>query len=247
GCSLTPQSCGERADEGRKTEADRGRPLSKGGRRSSNSLESLYSLHSGQSSSSGVTSGSDCSSNRNSLRLDDDPPSAGHFCGRARVHTEYVPSPYDTESLKLKVGDVIDIIAKPPMGIWRGSLRGRIGSFKFIYVDVLTAEGQEASPGARHRSTVQEVLRRLSLEEYSSSLQRGGFQTVDDLMELSERHLTGLGVSDPEHRRRLLAAVRSLRLLHRENGDGVKASGPRDSGCHMASEEAELHAADAQE
>lgn len=27
----------------------------------------------------------------------------GHFCGRARVHTDFDPSPYDTDSLKLKV------------------------------------------------------------------------------------------------------------------------------------------------
>ncbi len=51
----------------------------------------------------GVTSGSDCSSNRDSLRLEDDLLYARQFCGRARVHTDFVPSPYDTESLKLKV------------------------------------------------------------------------------------------------------------------------------------------------
>lgn len=51
----------------------------------------------------GVTSGSDYSSNRNSLKLEDELLCTRQFCGRARVHTEYVPSPYDTESLKLKV------------------------------------------------------------------------------------------------------------------------------------------------
>lgn len=51
----------------------------------------------------GVTSGSDCSSNRNSLKLEDDLLCTRQFCGRARVHTEFVPSPYDTESLKLQV------------------------------------------------------------------------------------------------------------------------------------------------
>lgn len=103
--------------------------FAKGQRRSSNSLESFYS-NSGQSSSSkplqaegemltlhhnltlvlvlccsqgGVTTGSDCSSNRDSLRLEGDLMCTRQFCGRARVHTEFVPSPYDTESLKLKV------------------------------------------------------------------------------------------------------------------------------------------------
>lgn len=51
----------------------------------------------------GVTSGSEGCSNRDSLRLEDDVPYTGQFCGRAKVHTDFVPSPYDTESLKLKV------------------------------------------------------------------------------------------------------------------------------------------------
>lgn len=50
----------------------------------------------------GVTSTSDYFSNRDSLRLDEN-LFAGQCCGRARVHTDFVPSPYDTESLSLKV------------------------------------------------------------------------------------------------------------------------------------------------
>lgn len=34
---------------------------------------------------------------------DEEPPYRGPFCGRARVHTDFTPSPYDTDSLKLKV------------------------------------------------------------------------------------------------------------------------------------------------
>ncbi|XP_063343391.1 SAM domain-containing protein SAMSN-1b isoform X1 [Pelmatolapia mariae] len=251
--------------EAEKTDADHGRPITKAHHRSSISLESLYSLNSRQSSSSGVTSGSDYSSNRNSLKLEDDLLCTRQFCGRARVHTEYVPSPYDTESLKLKVGDVIDIITKPPMGIWTGMLNGRIGNFKFIYVDVLRKENLETQiHRVRHKSTVQEVLKRLSLEEYSTCLQLGGYQTVDDLMRLRENHLMELNVTDPEHRQRLLAAVNSLQQLRSdcqlENEADRKAESstenmkadvsncPRDSGCPMPSdspdsitEEADLH------
>ncbi|XP_070700108.1 SAM domain-containing protein SAMSN-1b [Pempheris klunzingeri] len=244
-------------DEAEKRDAGGGGPFTKGHRRSTNSLESLYSHNSGQSSSSGVTSGSDCSSNRNSVRLDDDPLSSRQFCGRARVHTDFVPSPYDTESLTLKVGDVIDIIAKSPMGIWTGMLKGKMGNFKFIYVDVLAEESPDIyeetqTPRVRQKSTVQEVLKHLSLEEHSSSLQLNGYQTVDDLMRLREHHLTELNVTDPEHRHRLLAAVDSLQQLHSdiqsENGanqeaetpsENIKAemnNCPRDSGCHMPSD-----------
>ncbi|KAM7374852.1 hypothetical protein PAMP_007487 [Pampus punctatissimus] len=243
-------------DKVEKREVRGGRLFMKGHRRSSNSLESLYSLKSGQSSSSGVTSGSNCSSNRGSLRMEDDLSYTRQFCGRARVHTDFMPSPYDTESLKLKVGDVIDIIAKPPMGIWTGMLNNRIGNFKFIYVDVLTEETHEdiRSHELRHkfRSTIHEVLKRLSLEEYSSSLQLNGYQTVDDLMRLREHHLTELNVTDPEHRHCLLAAVDSLQQLRSdcqlqneanqeaetpsENMEADMNNCPRDSGCHIPSD-----------
>ncbi|XP_030010716.1 uncharacterized protein LOC115433438 isoform X2 [Sphaeramia orbicularis] len=229
------------------TMKEAGGGFAKGHRPSSNSLESLYSLNSGQSSSSGVTSGSDCSSNRGSLRLDDDLSCTRQFCGRARVHTNFVPSPYDTESLKLKVGDVIDIVSKPPMGIWTGMLNNKIGRFKFIYVDLLTDEEPEETYEMRQKSPVHEVLKHLSLEEYSLSLRLSGYQTVDDLMKLRERHLIELNVTDPEHRHRLLAAVNSLQQLHSDsrlendetlsdNQDRDLNPYPRDSGCLMVSE-----------
>lgn len=43
---------------------------------------------------------------------------------------------------------MIDIISKPPMGIWTGMLNNRVGSFKFIYVDVLEPE-KEPEPRRR--------------------------------------------------------------------------------------------------
>lgn len=43
-------------------------------------------------------------------------------------------------------------------------------------------------------------------QEYASSLLLNGYQTVDDLKHLKERHLIELNVTDPEHRHKLLAA-----------------------------------------
>ncbi|XP_038148148.1 SAM domain-containing protein SAMSN-1b [Cyprinodon tularosa] len=238
------------SNEAVKREADHRRTCTKGHRQSRNSIESLYSLKSGQSSSSGVTSGSNCSSNRDSLRLEDEPTFTGQFCCQARVHTEFVPSPYDTESLTLKVGDVIDVIAKPPIGIWTGSLNGRIGNFKFIYVDVLTHSSGPNLHKVGQKSMVQEVL-----EESSSALQLSGYQTVDDLMTRRESSLMQLNVTDPGERERLIAAVSSLQQLHSDcllenearpapetssedkTGD---INNPRDSGCLMA-EDSEPH------
>lgn len=72
---------------------------------------------------------------------------------------------------------MIDIIAKPPMGTWTGMLNGTVGNFKFIYVDVLTEEVPEAhGQRSRHKSTVQEVLKRLSLEVFCFHLLWVGFR-----------------------------------------------------------------------
>ncbi|KAM9852969.1 SAM domain-containing protein SAMSN-1a [Aulostomus maculatus] len=222
----------------------------------SNSLESLYS---GQSSSSGVTSESAGSGPRDSLRLEEDGSYRGKFCGRARVHTDFVPSPYDTDSLKLKAGDIINIISKPPMGIWTGMLNNKVGNFKFIYVDVLEEKEEEdekeGAPKIRQQKlcrkprpkTLLELLERLNLEEYASALLLNGYQTVEDLLHLQEKHLIELNVKDPEHRRKLLAAaeycysegddVRDAEESKSSCGPPEEDSDcPRDSGCFIPSE-----------
>lgn len=47
----------------------------------------------------------------------------------------------------------------------------------------------------------------LLLQEYASALLLNGYQSVEDLLHLQEKHLIELNVNDPEHRRRLLAAA----------------------------------------
>lgn len=170
------------------------------------------------------STGSDVSSpggsNRDSLRLEESGPAySGPFCGRARVHTDFTPSPYDKDSLKLRVshttaspglgrvgvkgrttvwapggrvagdppkgslhpppppsplaqkGDIISIIEKPPVGTWTGLLNSRVGSFKFIYVDVIP---EETAPARKSRGpskskrlkpkTLHELLERINLQ-----------------------------------------------------------------------------------
>ncbi|XP_032363040.1 SAM domain-containing protein SAMSN-1a isoform X1 [Etheostoma spectabile] len=248
------EEAGDDTDKDPEAETESGPPAEKNSAKTSNSLESLYS---GQSSSSsgGVTSESNGSSQRDSLRLEEDGSYQGQFCGRARVHTDFVPSPYDTDSLKLKVGDIINVISKPPMGIWTGMLNNKVGNFKFIYVDVLVEkEEKEEAPKIRQQKlckrprpkTLLELLERLNLEEYASALLLNGYQTVEDLLHLQEKHLIELNVKDPEHRRKLLAAAdyrytgddvrdaeehRSSHSLKEEDSDC-----PRDSGCFIPSE-----------
>uniref|UniRef100_A0A3P9JIB9 SAM domain, SH3 domain and nuclear localisation signals 1a n=1 Tax=Oryzias latipes TaxID=8090 RepID=A0A3P9JIB9_ORYLA len=247
------EETGDDTDKDPEAEQEAGRAAEKNSAKTSISLESLYS---GQSSSSGVTSESNGSGQRDSLKLEEDGSYHGQFCGRARVHTDFVPSPYDTDSLKLKVGDIINIISKPPMGIWTGMLNNKVGNFKFIYVDVLEDEEEkEEAPKIRPQTlcrrprptTLLELLERLNLEEYASALLLNGYQTVEDLLHLQEKHLIELNVKDAEHRHRLLTVAdyhytegedvrdteenRSSNSLQEEDSDC-----PRDSGCFIPSE-----------
>ncbi|XP_066538458.1 SAM domain-containing protein SAMSN-1a [Hoplias malabaricus] len=250
------KSCSEDTGEDIDREAEAEAENISGDKTSHRTSNSLESIHSGQSSSSGVTSSSDVSGNRDSLRLEEEVPYTGQFCGRAKVHTDFVPSPYDTDSLKLKVGDIINIISKPPMGIWTGMLNNKVGNFKFIYVD-LVVEKEEEAPKIRPQrlskrprpKTLLELLERLNLEEYASTLLLNGYQTVDDLKHLKEKHLIELNVTDPEHRRKLLAASEVIYDMGRD--DLVEMKGeeeneeegndcPRDSGCFIPAECAEM-------
>lgn len=69
-------------------------------------------------------------------------------------------------------GDVIDIISKPPMGTWMGLLNNKVGTFKFIYVDVLAEEEEKPKRTMRRRrkgrapkpSSVEELLERINLK-----------------------------------------------------------------------------------
>ncbi|NXS46140.1 SAMN1 protein, partial [Balaeniceps rex] len=230
--------------------------------KASDSMESLYSMNSGQSSSSGVTSCSDGTSNRDSLRFDDEVPYSGPFCGRAKVHTDFTPSPYDTDSLKIKKGDIIDIICKTPMGIWTGMLNNKVGNFKFIYVDIILEE--EAAPrkikphrGSKRTKpkTLQELLDRVHLQDYASTLLLNGYETLEDLKDLQESHLIELNISNPEDRARFLSAIENLQdydVEQQQKSDGSQETRslsphhsfdksqlndcPRDSGCYISSE-----------
>ncbi|XP_072850146.2 SAM domain-containing protein SAMSN-1 isoform X2 [Pogona vitticeps] len=228
--------------------------------KASDSMDSLYSLNSGQSSSSGVTSCSDGTSNRDSLRLDDEVPYTGPFCGKAKVHTDFTPSPYDTDSLKIKKGDIIDIICKTPMGMWTGLLNNKVGNFKFIYVDLITEEEstpRKIKPHKRSKrvkpASLQELLERIHLQDYSSTLLLNGYETLEDLKDLKECHLIELNIEDPEDRTRLLCAIENLQDYENEQEQETEQvpqslspdlsfnktqlnDCPRDSGCYISPE-----------
>ncbi|NWX97623.1 SASH1 protein, partial [Nothoprocta ornata] len=229
------------------------------------SVESLRSSLSGQSSMSGQTvSTTDSStSNRESVKSEDgddeEPPYRGPFCGRARVHTDFTPSPYDTDSLKLKKGDVIDIISKPPMGTWMGLLNNKVGTFKFIYVDVLNEEEEKPKRPTRRRrksrppqpKSVEDLLDRINLKEHMPTFLFNGYEDLDTFKLLEEEDLDELNIQDPEHRAVLLTAVELLQEYDSNSdqsgsqekllieGQGLTGCSPRDSGCYESSENLE--------
>ncbi|XP_052430377.1 SAM and SH3 domain-containing protein 3 isoform X2 [Carassius gibelio] len=184
-------------------------------------------------------------SQRDSMRLEDS-NYTGPFCGRALVHTDFTPSPYDMESLKLQKGDIIQIIEKPPVGTWTGKLNNKVGSFKFIYVTILP---DEETPPKRKRSrsqgrknkpkpqTLEEVLERMGLTELGSLLSMHGFQSLEDFRGLKESHLNELNITDPEQRAKILKAAELLHDSEDESdAEEQKTEMPRDSGCYESTE-----------
>lgn len=196
---------------------------------------------------------------RDSMRLEENVTYNGPFCGRAVVHADFTPSPYDMDSLKLQKGDIIHIIEKPPVGTWTGKLNNKVGSFKFIYVNLLPDE----TPPTRRRhansknqqdkskpKTLEEVLDSIGLTELSSLLSMHGFQSLEDFSGLKESHLNELNITDPEQRSKILNATELLRDSEGESeaeeeeekeGDRSEedAKEPRDSGCFESSENLE--------
>ncbi|XP_054453400.1 SAM and SH3 domain-containing protein 3 [Anoplopoma fimbria] len=192
---------------------------------------------------------------RDSMRLEENGVSYnGPFCGRALVHTDFTPSPYDVESLKLQKGDIIYIIEKPPVGTWTGKLNNKMGSFKFIYVNLLP---EESPPSRRRRCnsknrrsktkprTLEEVLDTIGLTELSSLLSMHGFQNLEDFAGLKESHLNELNITDPDMRSQILNASELLRDSEdesepeAEDRSGEEDKEPRDSGCFESSENLE--------
>ncbi|XP_064881912.1 SAM and SH3 domain-containing protein 1-like isoform X3 [Oncorhynchus nerka] len=264
-CSLPEQSSPDAISRGPQsphslTDSD---SLEKPKLKAGGSVESLRSSLSGQSSISGYTvdTTDSSNSNRGSVKSEDgeedEPPYRGPFCGRAMVHTDSTPSPYDTDSLKLKRGDVIDIISKPPMGTWMGLLNNKVGTFKFIYVDVLAEEEDKPKHPRRRRkggqpkpTSVEELLARINLKEHLPTFLFNGYEDLDTLKLLEEEDLDELNIRDPQHRAVLLTAVELIQEYDGSSDQGsqekllLDRSGllgdfPRDSGCYESNENLE--------
>lgn len=157
-------------------------------------------------------------SNRSSLSGEEPEPYTGPFIGRARGLIDYQPSPYDRDALKFKKGDIIDIIAKNPSGMWKGCVEGRVGTFKFILVEEEVERPARRSRGRRSSAairrgrsrTLEELLMRLNLSHLIQVFVLNGYEDLEQFRDVEGADLDCLGISDPETRAKLLTAVALL-------------------------------------
>ncbi|XP_052756149.1 uncharacterized protein LOC113515593 isoform X7 [Galleria mellonella] len=180
---------------------------------------------------------------------------------RARALVDYVPNIYEKDALRYKKGDIIEVINMNASGIWRGVLNNKVGNFKFANVEVLSDRDTMRSRSSKwcksrerlwetRPRTVDELLRRIDLPEYTVAFARNGYEDIELFKEIEPSDLDYLGIMTPEHRTRILAAVQLLHQLECGEGNGEADGGgsssggdspfgrrqfPRDSGCYEAS------------
>ena len=112
-----------------------------------------------------------------------------------------VPSPYDSEGLAFRKGDLIKVTSMNANGIWRGRCQNREGNFKFIDVKL-------HNPMKRHQKKMQsqltnvksksvsDLLTAVHLENLTSVFVLNGFDTADDIKHISVDDLDYLGIDD---------------------------------------------------
>lgn len=76
--------------------------------------------------------------------------------------------------LHQQAGDIIDVLSMNASGVWKGSVNGKTGYFRFSSVEVIPdQEGRaikklERNSRKARPSTVDELLARIGLKEYTS-------------------------------------------------------------------------------
>lgn len=109
-------------------------------------------------------------------------------------------------------------------GIWRGVINNKVGNFKFANVEVLSDRETMRSRSSKwcksrerlwetRPRTVEELLRRIDLPEYTVAFARNGYEDIELFKEIEPSDLDYLGIMTPDHRTRILAAVQLLHKL----------------------------------
>ncbi|XP_055526200.1 uncharacterized protein LOC129718959 [Wyeomyia smithii] len=163
---------------------------------------------------------------------------------RALALIDSNPNPYDKEALRFKKGDIIDVLSMNASGVWRGYANGRLGHFKFISVEVLPDHPVKPYNSgkllSRNRlptscpTSVEELLLRIGLKEYTSVFVLNGYEDLELFKELEPSDLDYLGIGNTEHRAKLLAAVQLLHDLDSTSeGEVAGSSSENDEGLRL--------------
>jgi hypothetical protein len=101
-----------------------------------------------------------------------------------------------------------------PSGMWRGRVHGREGLFKFIHVKLLDTGHRRHSLGSSQLSIdqldVRSLLADANLEYLAPLLILNGFDSVRDIISMTEDELAYLGITGEEKRRLQEAASTHL-------------------------------------
>jgi hypothetical protein len=139
------------------------------------------------------------------------------------------PSPYDNQGLAFKAGDRIEILSMDPSGMWRGRVHGREGLFKFIHVKLLEEPPRRHSLASSQLSIGQQDVRSLlgeaQLGYLAPLLILNGFDSVRDILSITEDELDYLGITGEE--KRLLRAATAAHLLGTASRKAEKLSKER--------------------
>ncbi|XP_033105230.1 SAM and SH3 domain-containing protein 1-like [Anneissia japonica] len=126
----------------------------------------------------------------------------------------------DDEELSEYTDDIIHIISKPPNGNWLGMLDNKVGTFKFIYVQIIEEKPVREKRKERERRgrneqftqpiSVESVLKKINCDQYLTTFQLNGYESVDLFKNLDKEDLNQLNIVDCVDQVKILTAVNLL-------------------------------------
>lgn len=103
-------------------------------------------------------------------------------------------------------------------GLWKGVCQNRIGTFKFINVELLSERSVRIRQEQKWQrnikgkpASVEELLQKINMQEHISVFVLNGYEDLELFKEIEPADLDYLGIVNSEHRAKLLSAVQ---LLH---------------------------------
>ena len=140
----------------------------------------------------------------------------GPFLGQARARVDCVPNPYDKDALPFSKDDLINIIAMNAGGLWTGRCGDRVGSFKFVNVEILPNRVRRRSSSRslrrikRKPGSIAEVMKVVKMEKHLPVFVLNGYEDLTLFKDLDDEELDYLGISDEEQREKLIAVAELL-------------------------------------